>query len=97
MLGGLGQLEVCDYSATQITVRCPPNPYPDGLGTCIDGDYRLIVDTNYSSKGYDEFDLTIGAVGPVGPEGLPGQQGPEGKQGPIGLTGIRGYILGTAW
>lgn len=72
MLGDQGELDVCAYSATEILVRCPPDPDNGFLGTCTEGDYLLSVDIGRGDRGYDEYDLTVGAVGPVGPAGPKG-------------------------
>jgi hypothetical protein len=85
-------LNLVGYTAYEIEVDCP-------AGTCSEGDYLLAVSTGPGAKGYDKYNLTIGAVGPEGPEGprgpegppgIDGQPGPRGEPGPQGPQGIQG-------
>ncbi len=83
VLGDQGPLNVCFASAYEIVAACPG-------GICPTGDFLFSVETSASHRGYDEYDLTLGAVRPVGPEGLEGPPGPEGAQGPPGPEGPEG-------
>jgi hypothetical protein len=60
---------------------------PASLG---DGDVLLTVDCHRGNRGFDAFELTIGAAGPPGPQGEPGPPGPQGEPGPPGPQGDPG-------
>jgi len=78
------ELVLSEFTATEMTIELPPD--------IKDGDYLLTVSTGKGSKGYDEHDLTVGAVGPQGPRG---ETGPAGPQGPVGPQGAQGPIGDT--
>jgi len=84
------ELVLSEFTSTEMTIELPPE--------IKDGDYLLTVSTGKGSKGYDEHDLTVGAVGPqgprgeIGPAGPQGPVGPQGTQGPIGDTGEPGPV-----
>jgi hypothetical protein len=69
---------------------------PAGIG---DGDFLLTVDCRRGNKGYDAWELTIGAAGPPGPPGppgapgTPGTPGAPGTPGPPGPPGVAGFYV----
>jgi hypothetical protein len=79
------ELPVLSTSANQVMVDLTGLASP-----LLDGTHLLTVVT---SKGFDEYNLSIGAVGPQGPagaDGAPGTDGADGADGAVGPIGLPG-------